>query len=72
MSDKKLYKTTDKAGFWVANKKIPPVMKDGKLAPMVGYELRLTDGEAKYELKAETIIPAEAVEAAPKKPSKGV
>lgn len=57
---KKEYVTTELAGFWVAGQKIPSDIKGGKVVPRVGHPLKLTDLEAKYELAAQTIKPAEA------------
>lgn len=49
--DKKLYVTTNAAGFVVAGRRIPAVYVEGKEpTPQVGYELELTDDEAAYEL----------------------
>ena len=50
MSETKLFRTTDKAGWWVAGRKIPAEKIDGAVRPKVGHELRLTEAEAKYEL----------------------
>ena len=51
MMDKKLYVTTNAAGFVVAGRRIPAVYVEGKEpAPQVGYELELSDDEAAYEL----------------------
>lgn len=58
MSDRKPYKVTAKAGYWVAGQKIPTT-KDGNgiPQPQVGYVLHLTDDEAKHELLASSIEP---------------
>lgn len=56
--ERKRYLTTEKAGFWVAGKKIPNDLKGGQVVPKVGHELRLTHLEAKYELLQGTIVPA--------------
>lgn len=56
--DRKTYVTTQRAGFVVAGRRIPPVYEAGKPArPTVGYELRLLDREAEYELAQRTIAP---------------
>lgn len=56
--DKKLYVTTNAAGFVVAGRRIPAVYVDGKEpTPQVGYELELTDDEAAYELSQGSIAP---------------
>lgn len=63
-TDRKPYKVTDKAGFWVAGQKIPTDKGDNGIPrPRVGYVLNLTDDEAKHELTAGAIVP-EAGEAA--------
>jgi len=60
MSERKTYVTTASAGFVVAGHRIPAVYEDGKPArPTVGFDLRLTDAEAEYELAQGTIVPAE-------------
>jgi hypothetical protein len=58
MSDeRKTYATTERAGFTVAGRRIPPVYeKDKPARPTVGYELRLLDVEAEYELAQGTIV----------------
>lgn len=49
--EKKIYLTTNAAGFVVAGRRIPAVYVDGKEpTPQVGFELELTDDEAAYEL----------------------
>ena len=70
MSDKKPYRTTKKAGWFVADRRIPK-SKDG-LEPQVGFILELTDAEAKYprlageiELVASTEVAAIAAPAEP-------
>lgn len=55
-SEKKPYKTTDAAGFFVASQRIPSYFnEDGIRCPKVGHVLMLTDQEAKYELLQGTI-----------------
>jgi hypothetical protein len=52
----KTYVTTERAGFVVAGRRVPPVYEEGKPAqPMVGFELNLLDAEADYELAQRTI-----------------
>lgn len=59
VSDRKPYKVTNLAGWYVAGHKIPSVMdEDGVRQPRVGYVLHLTDEEAKHELAGGTIEPA--------------
>jgi hypothetical protein len=62
MSDKaeveepKTYVTTERAGFVVAGRRVPPVYEQGAPArPTVGYALKLLDAEAEYELAQGTI-----------------
>lgn len=69
-TQKKPYRVTDKAGFFVAGVKVPAKRdEDGNLVPVVGHVLRLTDDEAKYELLSGSIEsaeePAEQVPLAP-------
>jgi hypothetical protein len=53
----KTYVTTERAGFVVAGRRIPPVYETGKPArPTIGYELRLLPAEAEYELAQQTIV----------------
>jgi hypothetical protein len=53
----KNYVTTERAGFVVAGRRIPPVYEEGKPArPTVGHELQLLDAEASYELAQGTIV----------------
>jgi hypothetical protein len=55
--DRKTYLTTERAGFVVAGRRIPPVYEEGKPArPKVGHELQLLDAEASYELAQGTIV----------------
>jgi hypothetical protein len=55
--DRKIYVTTNSAGFVVAGRRIPPVYEKGKPArPTVGYELELLPAEAEYELAQGTIV----------------
>lgn len=77
MSDeKKPYLTTDQAGYFVAGQRIPSRPdKDGNRTPKVGFQLMLTDAEAKYELLQGVIEPVKddkssAPLAPPSKPSK--
>lgn len=59
--DKKAYRVTDKAGFFVAGIKVPAKRdEDGNLVPVVGHVLRLTEAEAKYELLSGSIEAAGA------------
>lgn len=52
----KTYVTTERAGFVVAGRRVPPVYEEGKPArPTVGFELKLLDAEAEYELAQKTI-----------------
>jgi len=56
--DRKPYKVTAKAGFWVAGQKIPTIKDDNGIPkPRVGYVLHLTADEAKHELTAGVIVP---------------
>lgn len=55
-SEKKIYVTTERAGFVVAGRRIPSVYSEGKEpTPAVGFELELTEDEAAYELSQGTI-----------------
>lgn len=55
--DRKTYLTTERAGFVVAGRRIPPVYEEGKPArPKVDHELQLLDAEASYELAQGTIV----------------
>jgi hypothetical protein len=59
MSEKKPYKTTAAAGFFVAGQRVPSRMdEDGNRVPVLGHVLNLTDAQAKYELLNGTIEPA--------------
>ncbi|AZG78160.1 hypothetical protein [Methylocystis rosea] len=61
----KTYVTTERAGFVVAGRRVPPVYEEGKPArPTVGFELKLLDAEAEYELAQKTI----ALKKEPKNP----
>ncbi|KAF0136647.1 MAG: hypothetical protein FD139_706 [Methylocystaceae bacterium] len=61
----KTYVTTERAGFVVAGRRIPPVYEQGTPArPTVGFELKLLDAEAEYELAQRTI----ALKKEPKNP----
>lgn len=70
MSEKKPYKTTASAGFFVAGQRVPSRFdEDGNRIPKVGHVLMLTDAEAKYELLQQSIEPAgEVAEPAPLAP----
>ncbi|TCR70524.1 hypothetical protein [Bosea sp. BK604] len=70
MSEKKPYKTTASAGFFVAGQRVPSLSdEDGVRIPKVGHILYLTDEEAKYELLQQSIEPADqAVEPTPLAP----
>lgn len=71
--DKQAYRTTDRAGYFVAGQRVPSVQDgDGNLVAKVGHVLHLTEAEAKYELLEGTIeLVSETVEAAPLAPGKG-
>ena len=57
-NEKKPYAVTDRAGYFVAGRKVPAKRdEDGNLVPIVGHVLHLTDAEAKYELLNLTIEP---------------
>lgn len=77
MSEKKPYKTTASAGFFVAGQRVPSRFdEDGVRVPVVGHVLMLTDAEAKYELLQQSIEPADdgagaAPLSPPKKPKAG-
>ncbi len=61
----KTYVTTERAGFVVAGRRIPPVYEQGAPARQtVGFELKLLDAEAEYELAQRTI----ALKKEPKNP----
>ncbi|MBG0802837.1 hypothetical protein IYW40_15325 [Methylocystis sp. H4A] len=63
--ESKTYVTTERAGFVVAGRRIPPVYEQGVPArPTVGFELKLLDAEAEYELAQRTI----ALKKEPKNP----
>jgi len=70
MSEKKPYKSTASAGFFVAGQRVPSMQdEDGNRVPKVGHVLMLTDEEAKYELLSCSIEPAdEQAEPAPLTP----
>lgn len=70
MTEKKAYRTTELAGYFVAGQRVPSVQDgDGNRAPKVGHVLYLTEAEAKYELLQRAIEPADApVVAAPLSP----
>lgn len=70
MSEKKPYKTTAAAGFFVAGQRVPSRQdEDGNRVPKLGHLLMLTDAEAKYELLQQSIEPAEAPAASAPSPS---
>ena len=49
--EKKPYRTTELAGYFVAGQRIPSGRdEDGNRIPKVGHVLQLTEAEAKYEL----------------------
>lgn len=51
VSETRPYRITDKAGFFVAGKRVPSrTDEDGNRVPVVGATIHLTDDEAKYEL----------------------
>lgn len=55
-AEKKPYKTTEAAGFFVAGQRVPSAFDgDGNRIPKVGHPMMLTDAEAKYELLQGTI-----------------
>ena len=72
MDEKKPYRTTDQAGYFVAGIKIPSACDgDGNRIPKVGHVLMLTEAEAKYELLQRSIEPGwEASASAPLAPGK--
>jgi hypothetical protein len=50
-TEKKPYRVTESAGYFVAGQRVPSGRdKDGNRIPKVGHVLQLTDAEAKYEL----------------------
>jgi hypothetical protein len=58
VEEKKPYAITDRAGWFVAGRKVPSRRdEDGNLVPLVGHVFYLTDAEAKYELLNLTIEP---------------
>jgi hypothetical protein len=66
MTDKKPYKTTDRAGWYVAGHRIPQRADgDGLIVPTIGHLLQLTDAEAKYPLLNGEIEPAETAVPSP-------
>ncbi|SFD76728.1 hypothetical protein SAMN05428997_1545 [Bosea sp. CRIB-10] len=70
MTEKKAYRTTELAGYFVAGQRVPSVQDgDGNRAPKVGHILYLTDAEAKYEQGIEKAD--EPIVAAPLSPGKG-
>lgn len=73
MSEKKPYRTTELAGYFVAGQRVPSVQDaDGNRAPKVGHVLYLTEEEAKYEELQGAIEKADRpVVAAPLSPGKG-
>ncbi|CAM5764738.1 hypothetical protein [Bosea minatitlanensis] len=59
--EKKPYRTTALAGFFVAGQRVPSRQDDdGNRVPVIGHVLNLTDDEAKYELLSGSIEAAEA------------
>lgn len=60
LEEKKPYAITDRAGWFVAGRKVPSRRdEDGNVVPLVGHVFYLTDAEAKYELLNLTIEPVE-------------
>lgn len=60
VEEKKPYAITDRAGWFVAGRKVPSRRdEDGNVVPKVGHVFYLTDAEAKYELLNLTIEPVE-------------
>lgn len=58
--EKKPYRITDRAGWFVAGRKVPSRRdEDGNVVPLVGHVFFLTEAEAKYELLNLTIEPVE-------------
>ncbi len=54
--EKKPYAITDRAGWYVAGRKVPSRRdEDGNLVPQVGHVLWLTEPEARHELRNLTI-----------------
>lgn len=54
--EKKPYRTTALAGYFVAGRKIPSSRDgDGNIVPKVGHVLHLTEDEARSELREGTI-----------------
>lgn len=65
VEERKTYVTTERAGYVVAGRRVPAVYEQGAPArPTVGYELKLLDAEAEYELAQRTI----ALKKEPKNP----
>ncbi|MGO4287554.1 hypothetical protein [Bosea sp. TAB14] len=56
MDEKKAYAVTDRAGWYVASRKVPSRRdEDGNVVPMVGHVFWLTEPEARHELRNLTI-----------------
>lgn len=54
--EKKAYAITDRAGWYVAGRKVPSKRdEDGNFVPQVGFILWLTEPEARHELRNLTI-----------------
>lgn len=75
LEEKKPYRTTDRAGYFVAGQRVPSQRDgDGNRTPKVGHRLMLTQAEAKYELLQGVIEsddePATPAPLAPGKPAK--
>lgn len=70
MSEKKPFRTTELAGYFVGGIRIPSVQDaDGNRQPKVGHVIHLTEEEAKYELLSGVIERAgEPAAAAPLSP----
>lgn len=58
--EKKAYAITDRAGWYVAGRKVPSRRdEDGNTVPQVGFILWLTEPEARHELRNLTIQEAD-------------
>lgn len=54
--EKKAYAVTDRAGWYVAGRKVPSRRdEDGNPVPLVGHVFWLTEAEARHELRNLTI-----------------
>lgn len=63
--EKKTYVTTERAGFVVAGRRVPPDYAADPVRPTVGHELELTADEAEYELRQGTIAEKKSPAPAP-------